>query len=70
MLETGGESGDMETSPFRDGLGEFNQIGEGTYITLQFLQPDLDLLNVMADTTNHGLERSRYRNLMSDSGSR
>ena len=60
----------MKTSPFRDGQGEFNRIGEGTYITLKLLQPDLDLLNVVANTTNHGLERSRYRNLMSDSGTR
>jgi len=31
---------------------------EETYITLKFLQPDLDLLNVVANTTNHGLDRT------------
>ena len=30
---------------------------EETYITLKFLQPDFDLLNVVANTTNHGLKR-------------
>lgn len=42
---------------------------EVTYVALEFLQPDLDLLDVVANTTNHGLKGSRYRNLLSDSGS-
>jgi hypothetical protein len=32
------------------------------YITLKLFQPNLDLLNVVADAPNHGLKQSRYRN--------
>jgi hypothetical protein len=35
---------------------------------MKFLQPDLDLLDVVANATNHGLDRSRYRKPISDSG--
>lgn len=31
---------------------------EETYITLKFLQPDPDLLDVVTNTTNHGLDRT------------
>ena len=43
---------------------------EVTHIALKFLQPDLDLLDVVADTTNHGLKQRRDRNSLSDPGSR
>ena len=47
---------DVGTCPLRDGL---ESMGLGmTYITLEFLQPDLDLLNVVANTTNHGLNEA------------
>ena len=42
-----------------------------TYIALKLPRPDLDLFDVVANTTTHRLEGSRYRNpAMSDSGSK
>ena len=41
--------------PFRDGVTSERRSGM-TYITLKLLKPDLDLLDVVANTTNHRLE--------------